>query len=128
MSKKYQTINIAGSKDINFIIEKLEELEERLGGRKKGSAKSSITRDEFGSAKLIILETINTTKAKLIDFKRKKEGNFRRVDVSRVRLEVSDNLRSLNLQLNQLDNIVKSHKKDKKMADVDKEKKRKVAK
>lgn len=116
---------IAGSNDIDYIIRKLQEIEERLGGTKKtGKDKNA---DEFESTKTQVLELIYQIRGKMNELQKKKDnGKFRAADMARLRIEIQDQVKSVNDLVESLKRTLKTVQKNDKIPGFEKEAKAKL--
>lgn len=111
--------SIAGSNDIKYIIKKLLDLEERLGGTQKQATGAKL--DEFEANCRRITENIYSIRSKQNELVKKKDKKgFRQVDLTRLKIEINDGMRATHELLDSLKRILKSQKNNPKIPEFEK--------
>lgn len=114
-------MSIGACKDINFIIRRLLEIEEKLGGTKKLAESKG---DEFDRIRNTILETIHRVRGKMNELAKKKDaGKARTADLVRLRIEIQEDMKSTDTLLESLKRILKSQLKNPKLTQAEKDSK-----
>ena len=119
-------MSIAGSNDIDYIISKLAEIEEKLGGKKK-QKKGDGGSDEFDNSKTQVLENIYEIRGKMNEMQKKKDvQKFRAADMARLRIEIQDQMKSTHDLIESLKRTLKAVQKNPKIPEFEKENKAKL--
>lgn len=114
-------MSIGACNDINYILRRLMEIEERLGGSQKlAEAKG----DEFDKIRSTVLEKIYSVRGKMNEMAKKKQsGKARTADIVRLRMEIQDDMGSSDQLLQSLKKILKNQQKNPKITQVEKDRK-----
>lgn len=114
-------MSIGACNDINFIIRRLLELEEKLGGQKKLAESKG---DEFDRIRTTVLENIHRVRGRMNELAKKKDaGKSRTADLVRIRLEIQEDMKSTDALLESLKKILKSQQKNPKITQAEKDSK-----
>ena len=114
-------MSIGACNDINFIIRRLLEVEEKLGGKKKLEEGKG---DEFDRIRTTILENIHTIRQRQNELTKKKDaGKSRTADLVRLRIEIQETMRSTDGLIEALKKILKTQQKNPKIMQAEKDSK-----
>lgn len=111
-------MSIGGCNDISYILRRLLEIEERLGGTQKLADSKG---DEFDRIRTTILEKIYSVRGKMNEMAKKKASDrSRTADIVRLRMEIQDEMGATDQLLQSLKKILKNQQSNPKITQVEK--------